>query len=184
MQGKTRKERKRKWGWAYLEVREKTEEVRSKIRVGEINRTENGEMEKAKRNQSRNSRRHSHSLSPQSSVLTSVPHFSSVRHSLSLSNSLRHSLTPSVTPLSPPHPHSEAHLSRSVELIGLCSQPEAGGRPQKNKVKGWRVLQLYLEIVHFNPFLMMESQMKMMGVVPQLMGVVSQLWKIKHFVLI
>ena len=32
----------------YLEVREKTEEVRSKIRVGEINRTENGEMEKGK----------------------------------------------------------------------------------------------------------------------------------------
>ena len=32
----------------YLEVREKTEEVRSKIRVGEINRTENGEMGKGK----------------------------------------------------------------------------------------------------------------------------------------
>ena len=42
-------------GWAYLEVRKKTEEVRSKIRVGEINRTENGEMEKGKAKKSKDS---------------------------------------------------------------------------------------------------------------------------------
>ena len=46
--GKLKRKEKRKMGWAYLEVRKKTEELRSKIRVGESNDTDNGEMEKGK----------------------------------------------------------------------------------------------------------------------------------------
>ena len=48
MQGKSERKEMRKWGWTYLEVREKIEEVRSKIRVGEINCIENREMGKGK----------------------------------------------------------------------------------------------------------------------------------------